>query len=300
MDIETFERANILIMQYLSSQRSRDDWVRWCEEGKKLCVWEADDDIWEVTNHPAHGEAYEDPEAVRRMEEMIVASHLVTVTTEALAERYRRFNPHVVVLPNSIPEWMVEWAFSPDPPFTIGYTGGASHLNDFASIISPVLARWMRRNPSTRIRLFGHDRRPEGAPFIWPVTVTPWQRETRKYQESLAGTMSVGIAPLLDTPFNRGKSPIKALEYAALRIPCIASDHPVYRPVITPDTGFLCRTTTDWINALTITKNAPQRILEIQDAAFQNVLDYHLQPDTIHQWLAAYHEAANRIGVTLS
>jgi glycosyltransferase involved in cell wall biosynthesis len=39
----------------------------------------------------------------------------------------------------------------------------------------------------------------------------------------------IGLAPLLDTPFNRCKSPIKAMDYAALGLVVLASDTPVYR-----------------------------------------------------------------------
>ena len=38
----------------------------------------------------------------------------------------------------------------------------------------------------------------------------------------------IGLAPLLDTPFNRCKSPLKAMDYAALGIAVLASDMPVY------------------------------------------------------------------------
>jgi hypothetical protein len=37
------------------------------------------------------------------------------------------------------------------------------------------------------------------------------------------------LAPLLDTAFNRGKSPIKAMDYAALGLTVLASDTAVYR-----------------------------------------------------------------------
>jgi glycosyltransferase involved in cell wall biosynthesis len=39
----------------------------------------------------------------------------------------------------------------------------------------------------------------------------------------------IGIAPLADTPFNRCKSAIKTLDYAALGLPVLASDREVYR-----------------------------------------------------------------------
>jgi len=39
----------------------------------------------------------------------------------------------------------------------------------------------------------------------------------------------IGLAPLLDTPFNRSKSSIKAMDYAAIGLPTLASDTPAYR-----------------------------------------------------------------------
>jgi hypothetical protein len=39
----------------------------------------------------------------------------------------------------------------------------------------------------------------------------------------------IGIAPLADTPFNRSKSAIKTLDYAAIGLPVLASDRLVYR-----------------------------------------------------------------------
>jgi glycosyltransferase involved in cell wall biosynthesis len=57
----------------------------------------------------------------------------------------------------------------------------------------------------------------------------------------------IGLAPLIPSMFNRSKSHIKALEYAALGIPVIASDEPPYRDfVIDGVTGFLVRREHEW------------------------------------------------------
>jgi glycosyltransferase involved in cell wall biosynthesis len=39
----------------------------------------------------------------------------------------------------------------------------------------------------------------------------------------------IGLAPLRDTPANRCRSPVKALEYAAMGLAVLASDVPAYR-----------------------------------------------------------------------
>ena len=49
-----------------------------------------------------------------------------------------------------------------------------------------------------------------------------------------------GVAPLLDTPFNRSKSALKFLEYSSLGLASICSDVPVYREAVRPgETGLL-------------------------------------------------------------
>jgi glycosyltransferase involved in cell wall biosynthesis len=47
----------------------------------------------------------------------------------------------------------------------------------------------------------------------------------------------IGIAPLADTPFNRCKSAIKALDYAAIGLPMLASDRTVYRDTLADGPG---------------------------------------------------------------
>ena len=49
-----------------------------------------------------------------------------------------------------------------------------------------------------------------------------------------------GVAPLLDTPFNRAKSALKFFEYSALDLASICSDVSVYRDAVEPgETGIL-------------------------------------------------------------
>jgi glycosyltransferase involved in cell wall biosynthesis len=50
----------------------------------------------------------------------------------------------------------------------------------------------------------------------------------------------IGLAPLIETPFNLCKSPIKTMDYAAMGLAVLASDMPVYRGSIADGpAGFL-------------------------------------------------------------
>lgn len=307
MDFETWDRADVLVSQYLHDERTVTDWCRWAADAEKLgkvLVWEADDDIFSVHTSPAHGNAYDDPETLPRMRRMLEASHLVTVTTEALAAVYRPHNSNVRVLPNCVPDWLVDEplnpVFSTDRRVRFGYTGSASHFEDFLSW-SPIFERWQRRNANrTTLALFGHNGRPKGTPITWRVTATPWEQDTATYLRSLNGRMDVGLAFLRDTEFNSGKSPIKAMEYAALGIPCVATDHPIYRSVIVPGvTGFLCRSTSDWLNAMRVLADDPEFRCKMGDNAREHARQNFVQSRRTAEWESAYRTAAEKIGVTL-
>lgn len=299
IDEGTFERANVLVAQLLNFASTSHVWKEWCERGDKLCVWEADDDVFSVHRHPGHGAAYDDPETIPRMKEMISASHLVTVTTPELARVYAPYNPNVVVLPNYVPDWMVQVpiATKTERRLRLGYTGSSSHVDDILGW-GPVLDKWMSRNFSrTELVFYGTDERPQGIPSYWKVTTYPWRKMTEDYLRSIS--MDVGIAPLEDTEFNRGKSGIKALEYGALGIPAIVADFPQYRAVVKHrTTGFLVKSHSQWLDALHELWDNPSSRLIMGRMARNHVADNFLMGDNVWRWERAYTDAMERMGIS--
>ena len=63
--------------------------------------------------------------------------------------------------------------------------------------------------------------------------------------------MDIGIMPLLDQPFERGKSGYKLVQYMACGLPVVASPVGVNRQMVTPgENGFLASTEAEWREAL--------------------------------------------------
>ena len=91
----------------------------------------------------------------------------------------------------------------------------------------------------------------------WIGRVTPPPHATRSYAGFVqwiirAGSWDIGLAPLVDSPFNASKSPIKTLDYAALGLATLASDVPSYRGSVADGHGGMLtsNTTTAWYEAL--------------------------------------------------
>lgn len=217
-------------------------WESWRENTK--LVFDVDDDIAgsDPRSHPEIHEAFSMPGEVEAVERVARASHLVTVSTPVLAERFSKFNPNVKLLPNCVNKRLLEVERPRRDRVTVGWQGSPSHKGDM-QYHGPALKRFFRQNPDVDLHVMAGDYRKElGRP---DARFTPWQIDMWAYYRSV--DFDIGIAPLAPNPFNDAKSHIKALEYAALGIPVVASDCPAYRDfVVHGETGFLVRYDHEW------------------------------------------------------
>ena len=77
-------------------------------------------------------------------------------------------------------------------------------------------------------------------------TVVPWAEAD---EAALLASADCGLMPLPDTPFTRGKSSYKLLQYFAAGLPVVASPVGENRSVVTPECGFLADSPEQWLDA---------------------------------------------------
>lgn len=83
----------------------------------------------------------------------------------------------------------------------------------------------------------------------------PWSEDT---EESLIQSMSVGVMPLPDTPWTRGKCGYKLIQYMACGVPVVASPVGVNSDIVEHGVnGFLARTDEEWRKAVETLLNDP-------------------------------------------
>jgi glycosyltransferase involved in cell wall biosynthesis len=143
-------------------------------------------------------------------------------------------------------------------PQVIGYMGSRGHQHDL-DLAVPAIARVLDERPAARFEVFGSIQMPERlARFGERVGAHPVQPSYPDFLKALAGLgWSMGLAPLVDEPFNRCKAPTKYIEYTSAGIPSIASRSPVYGEVIVPGAGALVDGGEDWYRAITAWLGAP-------------------------------------------
>jgi len=279
--------ADIVVAQRWDSPGGLGTWRRM--KAFSRLVYEVDDDVFSI--EPQNWSAYQ---VYSRADVQDAVAHsaevadLVTVSTPPLAEVMRRFNPNVVVLPNLLPDWMLDL----DPPCgerpAVGWMGGASHALDIMVVAGP-LRRFLRRNPGWDAVLIGTDYRNvikhERCGFI------PWTHigdDAAAYFRSL--DYDIALAPLLDSPFNRSKSALKALENSGRGIPVIASDvEPYRRFIIHGETGYLVRYEHEWIKYMEELAG-DQALRESMGARAKQVAREHVISRGWQRWQTAYEE----------
>lgn len=173
---------------------------------------------------------------------------LITVTTPELARVYGNAvrGVPVCIIPNFID--VRDWTPAEIEPgaSVIAYLGSRSHTRDFLAIQEAVWSV-LRKRPDWSLRTIGCDPLPVPSDLRDRVTERPWLPVTEVLGAVCELGAEIGIAPLVDTPFNRGRSALKWLQFGALGVPMVASAVPPYLDTIADGhDGFLAADLPEW------------------------------------------------------
>jgi glycosyltransferase involved in cell wall biosynthesis len=103
----------------------------------------------------------------------------------------------------------------------------------------------------------------------------PWSETT---ELTVNQKFDVGIMPLVDGPFERGKCGYKLIQYMAGGLPVIASPVGVNQKIVEPQIGYLASSTDEWLTALRTLRDNPQQRYEMGRAGRKKVeAEYNLQ-----------------------
>lgn len=180
-----------------------------------------------------------------------LASHVIA-GNGYLAAYAAGFNPRVTVVPTTIDTEK----YTPRPPASgaappvIGWSGSYSTVQHLDTV-RRMLQR-LARTERFRLRVVGAEGyRLEGV----DVEAIPWNAETETGDLS---AMDIGIMPLPDNEWTRGKCGLKALQYMALGRPAVCSPVGVNPTIIRNDrNGLLAATEDEWIDKLTRLLRSP-------------------------------------------
>lgn len=145
----------------------------------------------------------------------------VIVATPELAAAYAPYSTcEPVVVRNYPPADLQKMKAPPARSMIAGWMG---RLGVHATDIGPLAAAWPQDRPFAFIGTG-----PEAAP-LHPQAVWTYPTDVPAELYAAMASLTVGVVPLVDHRFNRGKSWNKALEFLTLGVPTVAAAMPAYR-----------------------------------------------------------------------
>lgn len=183
----------------------------------------------------------------RKIDRVMAAAALVTAGNPYLAERARRAGAAQVDLVPTVVD-TARYALAPEParagPPCLGWIGSPSTWRDYMVPMLPLLGA-AAEAAGARIRVVGAGPQAEAAAVI---THLPWSEQDEVAQIQ---AMDIGLMPLADTPWARGKCGYKILQYMACGLPVIASPVGVNAEIVRHgETGFLASSPAEWREAI--------------------------------------------------
>jgi len=189
----------------------------------------------------------------RKIDGIMRRAALVIVGNDYLAERaFRAGAKRVEYLPTVIDLKRYNLANKKvnNKSFNIGWIGSPSTAK-YLNLISPVLSE-VCKDEKTRLILVG-----SGQIELQniPLVIRKWSEKT---EVADIQSFDVGIMPLPDEPWERGKCGYKLIQYMACGIPVVASPVGVNKKIVENGVnGFLAQSEADWVEALTTLCNNP-------------------------------------------
>jgi glycosyltransferase involved in cell wall biosynthesis len=173
-------------------------------------------------------------------------------------------------------------AEKPDPPVLV-WTGVAGN-RQYLELLREPLGR-LAHVSDFRLRVVC-SRTWDDAPV--DVEFVQWSPEAER---AALLSSSVGLAPLTDDPFSRGKCQYRSIVFGGHALPTVASPVGIMDTIIAHgETGFLARSSDEWLAALQSLVNEPQLAAQLGVSALERIRARYSHQVGVERWTRLFRE----------
>ncbi|MFZ2905942.1 MAG: glycosyltransferase family 4 protein [Cyclobacteriaceae bacterium] len=215
---------------------------------RKKIIYDFDDAIW-MTDKTSESTLQKIIRWRSKVGSICSWSYKISCGNQYLADYAKQFNLQVIVNPTTIdteamhnPKLFAEKASR--QLITIGWTGSHSTLK-YLKVLEEAIKVLEKKHALLRFLVIA-DQKP--LLNIQSMEFLSWKKNSEVHDLM---KIDIGVMPLPDDDWSKGKCGFKALQYMALEIPTVASPVGVNSNIVDHGkNGFLCSTHEEWVAAL--------------------------------------------------
>jgi glycosyltransferase involved in cell wall biosynthesis len=234
-------------------------------------VFDFDDSIW-LQNVSEANKTFAFLKDASKTSKLIAMTDQVIAGNEYLAQYARQFNNNVTIIPTTIDteEYKPEKETRNPNKVTIGWSGSITTIQHFKFAI-PFLEKIKHKyGDRVEIKVIGDGNYVNEKLGIKGIA---WNKERELIE---LNTFDIGIMPLPDDEWAKGKCGLKGLQYMALEIPTLMSPVGVNSDIIQDGVnGYLASADDEWIDKTSLLIESAELRARIGKAGRQTVIDHY-------------------------
>lgn len=214
---------------------------------KKPRIFDFDDAIWLT-------------EGKKEVDAAIATADLVFAGNEFLAEYAIKLNESIEIVPTTVDTLRYHTTENTQMPFTLGWIGTKSNFQYLELIQQPVL-EFLRKEKDSRFLIVSSEP-PQNISFDnRKMVFKKWSVEK---ENELINEFSVGLMPLSDNEWCKGKCSAKMLQYMACKKPVIVSPVGTNKKMLAEKAiGLSASSDKEWLEAFQKLKYEPEAAAEM-------------------------------------
>lgn len=232
------------------------NWIDKVKAASKKIIYDIDDDLLDKSGLLQREFNGDLDDISQKVALLASVADIVTVSTNELKSKLEVFNNSIFVVPNLLdenlwglnierPVYAGEFSRNKGFPVKIGYIGTSTHQQDLEMIADAMNQLKEKYGDEIEIEVIGAFQKHK--PLFGNRVSLPKNTDYPSFVKWLLQRVKwdIGLIPLANDDFNKHKSNLKFLEYAALDMAIVVSDHSVYSDVAKDNINCLVASSSD-------------------------------------------------------